>query len=245
MEFYSSICKHYEYIFPYQPMHLSFIASLVSEDANDLDVLDIGCSTGALAFEMAKKNWSVFAIDADQDMIEFAQAKKENGQAYPVFKHMLMQHISEVFQSESFNHIVCFGNTLVHLQSLKEIESFLKQTYDLLLPSGQLSFQILNYAYFLDQKIPSLPLIENEKVKFERYYHYDDPNFVDFETKLEIKTDHNSQVIQNNIKLFPITLDQVVDILNKIGFKDIQYYTNFKKEAYQANGISLVVTAQK
>lgn len=245
MEFYSSICAHYEYIFPYNPMHLSFIESLIEDDSADVDILDIGCSTGALAFKMAEKNWSVFAIDADKEMIDFAQHKKEQGQAYPVFKHMLMQNASEVFQTESFNHVVCFGNTLVHLDNLLEVDLFLEQVFNLLLPEGKLSLQILNYAHVLETKIPNLPLIDNNKVKFERFYHYDDSSYVNFETRLSLKSNLKSESIQNNILLFPITLDQLLASLNKIGFKDIQYYSNFKKDVYQTDSLSLVVTARK
>lgn len=243
MKFYSSISPFYDYIFPYNPLHLSFIEKVISDTKNDINILDVGCSTGSLAIEMAKKAWHVSAIDFDKDMIQLAKAKKNKDLTYPKFKSMNMLKIEESFEKAYFNQIICFGNTLVHLNNLEEIESFLNQVYKLLTDNGYFSFQILNYSHILRTKVPSLPLIENQHIRFERYYHYNNTQSVNFKTKLTIK--ENQQEISNSIILYALELEDIIRLLKHIGFKEIHYYSNFKADPYLKDAFSLVVNAQK
>ena len=61
-EFYTSISKYYSEIFPYQPVQLQFVKSRVG-DLHGKNILDIGCATGELAFQLANAGATVTGID--------------------------------------------------------------------------------------------------------------------------------------------------------------------------------------
>ena len=81
MDFYSSIHKYYDLIFPLKPNQLNFITE---EFAPGTKILDIGCSTGELSLQLAKKSYQVYAIDLDSKMMELAISKNSNSN--PIFK---------------------------------------------------------------------------------------------------------------------------------------------------------------
>ena len=73
MSLYKSIADFYDEIFPLKSARLSFVSSLLDKSA--LDILDIGCASGELAFALAKKGHQVVGIDLDRDMVELAREK--------------------------------------------------------------------------------------------------------------------------------------------------------------------------
>ena len=53
-QFYTSISKYYSEIFPYKPMQLQYVKKRVGE-LTEKKILDIGCATGELAFNLVKE----------------------------------------------------------------------------------------------------------------------------------------------------------------------------------------------
>jgi ubiquinone/menaquinone biosynthesis C-methylase UbiE len=242
--FYSSIGRYYDYIFPYNPVKKQFARSFLKAPDKS-NILDIGCGTGDLAMDLADDGNEVYAIDADQEMIKQAIQKKASMalDQYPVFRDLDMKRISKFFCKHKFDCITCFGNTLVHLQDEKEIADFLKASFNVLAENGVLLIQILNYEYILRDKIDELPVIENDTVRFNRYYEQTDNNHLDFVTYLTIKEDQSA--LKNRIKLYPITKQRLIQLLHESGFGNIQLYGDFKKNPFNENALPLLIRAVK
>lgn len=241
MKFYKSIASYYDYIFPLKQPQLNFVLENTKEYEN-CKILDIGCATGDLAWELGKNNISVVGIDLDEEMVNIARTKytKDNIS----FNVMDMKNIYTEYGKDSFHVVTCFGNTLVHLNDEKEIYETIKAMRDVLKQNGKILIQILNYQYINDQCIRELPLIENDYIKFQRFYSDQarDVRLI-FETTLTVKK--TNEIISNDIYLYPITKDRLEDILNDLGFSNIKFYANFNKEAYSYSHIPLVLEAQK
>jgi len=242
--FYSSIGRYYDCIFPYNPGKKKFTRSFL-EHPEHSTVLDIGCGTGDLSLDLAKDGNSVYAIDADQEMIKQAIRKKMPMELdeYPVFRDFDMRRIANFFSNEKFDAITCFGNTLVHLKNKKEIADFLESCNVVLKTTGYLMIQILNYEYILKENIRELPVIDNNEVRFERYYELTDNGYLDFITRLTIKEDQS--VLNNRIQLFPLTKEQIYDLLSQKGFSDIKFFGGFNKVPFKEDGLPLLVEAIK
>ncbi len=239
MAFYQSISEYYDHIFPLNNLQTGFVTG--SFDAgSELKILDIGCGTGSLSIALASCFKKVIGIDPDTDMLSIAENKADNKLKNLSFEALGMLDIGEHFQKNTFDGILCFGNTLVHLGSEKEMQEFLDQANYVLKPGGKLMIQIINYDRVIDQNIKGLPTIENEFVKFTRKYTYHpEKKLLDFETLLSIKSEKRE--IGNIIHLYPIRRAKLIQLVRQSGFSDIRVWGNFKREALVPESIPLVI----
>ena len=241
-QFYTSIAPHYQYIFPFNPAQIEFLKHVLPY--NGARVLDVGCATGDLAFALTHFGFPTWAFDFDVQMVQIAKQTKTEEAMFPVFEQMDMRQIDERFPESYFDTVICFGNTLVHLLNDDDIRKFVRSAFKVLLPEGKLAIQILNYQYILENQIKSLPLIDNEYIRFERNYEFEsDSELIDFNTKLTIKS--TGQEIINSAKLYAIQQCKLQNILEEAGFSAIQFFGNFNRQPLTASSVPLVLTCQK
>ncbi|GLI57810.1 hypothetical protein PM10SUCC1_33240 [Propionigenium maris DSM 9537] len=228
--FYESINKHYDNIFPLNEKQVEFVKGEFDNKLSKL--IEIGCANGKLTAALSEYN--IMGVDLEESFI--SEARKRYG--HIKFEKLNMLNIQSL--NEKFDGVIAFGNTLVHLTK-KEIISFIKSVYEVLNQDGKLLIQILNYDYILDNEIFTLPIIDNEFITFERSYETRD-EFL-FHTRLTIKS--SDEVIENKIVLTPIRKDILVNYLEKVGFKNINVYSSFSKKAYSYKDLPLVISCTK
>jgi glycine/sarcosine N-methyltransferase len=240
MSFYQQIASYYHHIFKINATQVDFIKLKIPE--SDCKVLDIGCGIGTLSFELTNYYKYVLGIDMDAEMIRAASNKKEDESKAIQFQQMSMLKLDTFIDRNSIGGIICFGNTLVHLNSIDEIADFLQQSKAVLKLSGKLLLQIVNYDKIIEKNIKQLPLIENDEILFERNYCYrKSENKIDFNTRLTVKSTH--QIIENSIELLPLLKNELTLLLNKAGFDNCNYYGKFNKELYSIDSPALIVEA--
>ena len=241
MQFYQRISELYDSIFPLNMAQVAYVKKGMEGQKID-SILDVGCGTGNLAMELAKLSTKTTAIDLDESMLEKAR-KKSQGIDNIEFQKLDMLALNQHFEPRSFDAVICFGNTLVHLDSEASILNFLKQTKKVLKDSGKLLVQIINYDRVIDNDIDFLPTIENDKLRFKRNYHLNtESERLDFETILTIK--ETGQEIRNNIELTPIRKAKLEEYLFLAGFETVNFFGNFKKEKLTKQSIPMVFEAQ-
>jgi len=247
-EFYSSISKYYAEIFPYQPVQLQFVKSRAGELAGK-QVLDIGCATGELAIRLAKNGAIVTGIDLNEDLLEQAKAKigfegSETATHNPKFQKGNMLDLKTDFQPGQFDIVLCFGNTLVHLQSPAMVQKMLEGVFAVLKPGGHFLLQILNYDFILDEPVSELPVIDTENIRFIRKYRIPESgSLISFQTELLIKAEGKS--IENETPLLALQSQQLTEMLQNAGFSEIELFSNFKQEPFGGKHLPLVVSCSK
>ena len=229
-QFYNQIAEKYDFIFPLSPAHKTFFAS----ELHGKTILDVGAATGNLTAYLSSQGYEVTAIDLSERLIAKAAEKGVTVQ------QLNMLAIDEL---PAFDNIVCIGNTLPHLDSKTSVQLFLQKAYRQLTQGGKLVLQLVNFQkYFAQQQgdyLGNLPLIENDKVKFERYYYLNEEGKIRFKTILD-------DTIKNEELLQPIFADQLTEWLTQIGFQAINLYGNFKKDPFdKEKSMALIVTAVK
>mgnify|MGYP000982007676 FL=1 len=229
-QFYNQIAEKYDFIFPLSPAHKTFFAS----ELHGKTILDVGAATGNLTAYLSSQGYEVTAIDLSERLIAKAAEKGVTVQ------QLNMLAIDEL---PTFDNIVCIGNTLPHLDSKTSVQLFLQKAYMQLTQGGKLVLQLVNFQkYFAQQQgdyLGNLPLIENDKVKFERYYYLNEEGKIRFKTILD-------DTIKNEELLQPIFADQLTEWLTQIGFQAINLYGNFKKDPFdKEKSMALIVTAVK
>ena len=205
-------------------------------------ILDAGAGTGDLAIALIDEGFIVTGIDYDAEMLVKAMSKAQ-GRRNITFDHMDMRKISARFGPASFDAVLCFGNTLVHLTDIEEIATFLRDVKTVLKEEGVFLLQILNYDHILDHGIKELPLIENDKVRFDRNYEYDPAaNLIAFKTVLTVKG--TGARIVNEIPLYPIRKQELETALRAAGFRKIEWYGDFNKGERKPDSLPLVIEAR-
>ncbi|MFK5855164.1 MAG: class I SAM-dependent methyltransferase [Bacteroidota bacterium] len=236
MDFYSQISKYYNDIFPLNKAQISFVTSYLNQRGSIGSMLDIGCGTGGLSIGLHNYFDVISAIDTNEEMLKIARAKASGKNID--FTNMSMMEIDKIFPYNAFNIVLCFGNTVVHLQSIEEIELFFNNVATILVEGGKFLFQIINYDNVLDNKLSGLPTIENDRIKFERKYLLNENNMIDFSTILTIKD--TGEEIVSSVVLFPIRKIEVEQTLKNAGFKNIKSYSSFTKKEYSRDSLPLI-----
>lgn len=240
MSFYQQIASYYHHIFKINVNQVDFIKSKIPE--NDCNIIDVGCGIGTLSFELINYYNNVLGIDMDSEMIQSALRKKDTISKGIEFQQLSMLELATSIKKDSMDGIVCFGNTLVHLNSLDEIADFLQQSKAVLQPNGKLLLQIVNYDRILSKNVAQLPLIENDDIVFERNYRYrSSANKIDFNTRLTVKS--TQQVLENSIELLPLLKNELAQLLTHAGFKNCTYYGSFNQDMYTIDSPALIVEA--
>ncbi len=240
MSFYQQIAPYYQHIFKINVNQVDFITLKIPE--SDGKVLDIGCGIGTLSLALTNHYQNILGIDMDAEMIRAATKKMKDESKSIQFKQISMLKLDAFFDKNSIDGIICFGNTLVHLNSLDEITEFLQQSKALLKSNAKLLLQIVNYDKIIEKNIRQLPLIENDEITFERNYYYrKSENKIDFNTRLTVKS--TQQIIENSIELLPLLKKELTLLLNKAGFDNCNYYGNFNQEPYSIDSPALIVEA--
>ena len=229
-QFYNQIAEKYDFIFPLSPAHQTFFASQLQGKT----VLDVGAATGNLTAYLSSQGYEVTAIDLSERLIAKAAEKGITVQ------QLNMLAIDEL---PAFYNIVCIGNTLPHLDSKASVQLFLQKAYKQLTQGGKLVLQLVNFEKYFAQRqgdyLGSLPLIANDKVKFERFYYLNEEGKIRFKTILD-------DTIENEELLQPIFADELTQWLSQIGFQAIDLYGNFKKDPFDPNAsMALIIVAEK
>ncbi len=241
MDFYDSIRPWYDLIFPFSEAQRDFVLSF-GEDSS-LSVVDVGCGTGSLIVSLARTFRKTAALEPDEEMI---MAARNHASTIPVatwFSQLGMLDLTREFGPQTTDRLICFGNTISHLANESEVGEFAGQIAKILKPGGLALIQMINYDRIIRNNLKGLPEIENEAIRFERYYAYpENPERIRFITKLTIKD--TGQVIENDIPLLALRPKQLLAHFERAGFIHLNTFGSFKKTPFTEESQPLILVAQ-
>lgn len=242
MTFYKTLSKYYDVLFPSNENQINFIQSYVSENSK---IFDVAAGTGNQAIRLAQLGYQVTATDLDEEMIEQLNRKIRSNDIAITAYSLDMRNI-DALSANSFNSVLCIGNSIVHLDSITEIKQTLLKMYNLLTESGTVIIQVVNYDKVLQQKLTKLPIIERkeEGVTFIRTYEHEEKR-VKFNGKLVVKGEAGESTFENSLELYPLTSNELVDALEQAGFHSINLFGNFNKDTYQGESPAIIAVAHK
>ena len=240
MTFYSSIAKAYDQIFPPNKAQSLFMEGLFS-NLSGKKVLDCGCGTGTLAIELGRKNAKVKAFDLDEVMILKAKEKCPQALNVKFTTHDLLKFAGD-YKDDHFDLVYCLGNTLPHLPSLKDVQSYFDSVSQVLKFGSLVVVQIVNYDRVLNDKVVQLPTIDTNDYTFERNYIPEPNGTIQFSTVLSDKL--SGQSFKQSLPLLPILKEDISKMLVK-DFEDVEFFASFKKDAWSKDSFYTVVVAKK
>lgn len=240
--FYEVLSGHYDELFPLDADTVTLVKDSIGAGAGTARVLDVGSATGSLAVALGLFGIRVTGLELDATMVQAARQKVRN----PGLTEFLvgdMRNLGVVLADRDFDVLSCFGNTLVHLPDEQTIESFLRQAFLLLKPGARMFLQILNYDRILINRAFTLPVLETKKFIFHRSYSLRSDGSLDFQTELVDKTDGTT--VTDTIPLLPLRKNKLEALLGSVGFGEINFYRDFRKNPLSETAFMLVVEAVK
>lgn len=237
MKFYDDIVRYYDDIFPLAEGKVKFVTQLMNQ-RGVRSLLDVGCATGTFANRMADRLEGVDGFDLDKAMVDLANERFERpGLRFRVGN---MLETNEVFEHQ-YDLVTCFGNTLVHLDK-EGVEKTFRRIKKALNEEGVFLGQILNYNHVFDAGIKTLPLIDNDVIRFDRTYEWQNREIIEFTGKLTVK--ETGEQSENTIDLSPISKEALESGLIAAGFIKICFYKNYNGDPIGGQHLPLIFTAE-
>lgn len=220
---YHSLTKIYDKLFPLN----EDMAKWIAESKLSRKILDIGCGTGSLLEYLANQGWDTMGLEPDSGMASLARKRscciKEDG----------MTSLDNVH--EQFSHITCLGNTLPHLKSEEELQSFFKMVYSHLEEEGLFFIQIINFSLLLKEENYNFPDIDQEGFLFEREYIRNGDKVL---FKISLTDNESLNVESGEQVLTPFSFWDILSRLKKAGFCKVevdQGATDYCFKAYKTH----------
>jgi 2-polyprenyl-3-methyl-5-hydroxy-6-metoxy-1,4-benzoquinol methylase len=234
--FYKNLANVYQHVFP-AAGKVDFLADLFKPYGM---ILDVGCSDGRVALRLSELGFNVEAIDLSEDMVRVAESVSEDNERFKV-RLMDMQKVSQHYPAGNFDGLYCIGNTLVHLESEEKIFNTLKGFKSVIKEKGAIVIQIVHYNYVEANQIKMLPIIENEMVRFERFYVLKGEH-VRFRTELTIK--ETGEYHESETTLLALKKERLEKLLYDAGFHSLEWYGNYNGVPLNSEHLQLIVTAR-
>ena len=191
-------------------------------------LLDTACGTGWHAITLAQKGYTAAGCDASPQMIEQARANAAKAQANVRFEVADFGRLDKF--SETFDAVLCLGNSLPHLLSQEALVEAMRQMRGNLRRGGVLILQNLNYDMRMKKKPRFFSANGNDEALVWRFADYG-PEFITFHTALfERKTEGARQesvswAVQVNSTLHrPLFERDVDEALEQAKFGDIRHF---------------------
>jgi glycine/sarcosine N-methyltransferase len=238
MRIYDLIADNYSAIFPPDKNRVSFIKSICPP--GDVSILDVGCATGDIAIELANSGYDVIGIDLNSKMIDIARRYIKNPLDKIEFHVMNMLDIEKL---GIFDLILCFGNTLPHLQSETEVNKFFAAANTCLHDNGAFIFQILNYDKILSEGKIDFQIVENDSFIFRRNYTFPDNGMISF--NIEFKDRETGRVYSDSTDLLPLRQKQLLALLDEAGFKTTHVYSDYDMTKSDLQEYASIYVAEK
>jgi len=223
MQFYEMLSGYYEELFPVSDAVVKMVEDNTPKNGK---VLDVGAAKGELVKILVDKGYDALGLEYVPELIGYKERTTIGDM------HQL------AFADETFDTVVCTGNTLVHSKTPNKV---LAEFSRVLKRGGKVVLQILNYDRIMQVRPLSLPLIKTDNVIFEREYEYFDDN-IKFKGALS-----SEQIkLESSVDLYPLEHPYLCNYMCSNDFGHIQAYGGFDKSLYKQNeSYALVVMAEK
>ena len=231
-------------------VELPFIEEKLKQ-ANATTVLDSACGTGVHAIALAQKGFTTVGADISAGMITRARLNAQvQGLEIPFYLAGFGE-LQETLGGQQFGAILCLGNSLPHLLRLQAFYAALADFYQCLLPGGVFVIQNRNFDLVLRHKDRWMEPQSHHEGKrewiFLRFYDYEPTGLITFNIiTLRKQVDGNWEQDIASTQLFPIQQVELKSMLERIGFKQIEYYGNMQGASFEpSKSGNLVMVARK
>ncbi len=196
--------------------------------ANDLNLLELACGTGALAVAFAKAGFSVTGLDLSEEMLMLAQDRAISEETEIQFVAGDMLDLQDI---GTYQAVTCFSDSLCYMKNEEQVQQVFQGVYDLLEEKGTFIFDV-HSLYQMDKLFPDYSFhdqTEDFAFLWDSYageLPHSIEHFLTFFVKVGEYFERIDELHQE--RTYP--LETYMDMLSKVGFQ-CNIYADFEDEA--------------
>ena len=218
---------------------LNFIEAYLGE--NKSAIIELACGTGRLAIPLAKKGHTVYGVDIDQGMLDFAQKK---ALSEDVDIQLSVQDCTQLNLPIKSNFIYMTGNSFQHFLTNESQNALFKSVKKHLNPGGEFLFDTRNPIL---HELAKDQIYEESIEKNGETFHVVNKESYDPLTQIlhctsTYTSTQNQYTDSINLRYtYPLEMKR---LLEQHGFELIHIYGSWTKAVFDANSISMVIHAR-
>ena len=192
-------------------------------------VLDAATGTGQHALALAERGYSAAGADLSAGMIARARQNAVQQGLEVRFEVAGFGELAQTFGRESFEAVLCLGNSLPHVLDEAGLAAALRDFAAVLRPGGLLVLQNRNFDQVLEQKArwmePQSAQAGQTEWLFVRFYDFLADGTIDFNIlRLQREASGLWQQQVTLTQLRPLTQAELGEWLTKAGFEQVEWY---------------------
>lgn len=221
------------------------------EEAGATRVLDTACGTGKHAIALAKAGFKVAGADLSAGMVEHARRNAQNEGMAIRFEQAGFGQLAAAFGIDSFDAVLCLGNSLPHLLTQEELSSALIDFAKCLKPGGMVLIQNRNFDAVMKNRQrwmePQSAREGDAEWLFQRFYDFEPNGLLTFNvTTLRRVGNDNWQQSISSAQLRPMLSADMQPAMESAGFKSVAFYGDMSGSPFDpVNSGNLVICARK
>ena len=230
-------------------LELPFLENQI-KDAGAKRVLDAACGTGRHAIALAKLGFEVAGADLSEKMTERAEANAKSAGVSVQFKAVGFGELNAAFGRQSFDALLCLGNSLPHLLSADDLQKALVDFATVLKPGGLLIIQNRNFDAVMKTRQrwmePQSAREGDAQWLFLRFYDFEPDGLINFNIlTLKRQGEQGWQQSILSTPLRPILSGELQSGLEKAGFTGITLFGDLAGSPFNADSSgNLVIMAE-
>ncbi len=189
-------------------------------------ILDLGCGTGKMAIELARRGYDMTGVDYSPEMLNIAREEAEKNKSDILW---LCQDITEFELYGTVDVTVCCLDTLNHLTQKTKLDKCLALVHNYLIPDGVFIFDINGkYKFENIYADETYAMEENGAVCIWQNNYNDKTKLCDFYiTLFEEGADGRYTRYDETQRERMYTISEIKQALLKAGFEFIGAYSDF------------------
>lgn len=214
-------------------------------------ILDAATGTGMHAIALAQLGYQTCGADLSHGMIERARLNARSSGVQTRFEIAGFGTLAQTFGSESFDAILCLGNSLPHLLSRPDLDHALVDFAACLRPDGLLLIQNRNFDAVManhDRWMEPQSCSEGQvEWIFQRFYDFESDGLLTFNI-VTLKRGMPGKWTQDVVtsRLRPILKDEIFSSLSETGFVNLIPFGNMAGAPFNPEtSPNLVILASK
>jgi len=207
----------------YKKYSKNIIDILEHRNINSGHLLEIGCGTGNLTQELAKnEDFNILAFDYSAEMLNHAYSKLIEFENVNLVMQDMYKFNYDMFE---FDAVITLLDVINYITNKDRLEELFTNIYKSIKQGGMFIFD-LNSRYKLLEVLGNNHYIYEKDDIFYTWENQLDNNMVYFNLNFFVKDSkngHYERFVEEQVERY-YSIEEIVDILEKIGFSEIEYF---------------------